>query len=430
MRVTNKLWLLIALLTVTTGGGSVLFAQADPAGRTYKGRPIARVMSWRGWRWLLRPDRDLWEQPERVLDALRIRPGQTVADIGTGVGYFAVRLAQRVGPTGTVYAVDIQPEMIRMLKQRLDQFNIRNVVPVLSTPDDPKLPPSSVELALMVDVYHEIQNPDALMKRLAQALTPQGRLALIEYRAEDPKVPILPDHKMTLRQVRYELEELGFAIAEVHEFLPRQHLIVFRTRDGDQLDQFPHVYLSLTANPDPQAWRDKAFKPLPSTQPIALLSVGEVELDLLLALPDGGSVRLVGRRAGQIAWYAELVPPALRVCDGAGRTLRDYSAEARWIAWGKRSSTWRWTLRHSDGTVRIALDGYPLGAWPVAVPAADQLKLELHHDASLKRGWVRMGPAARPSAGAHRSWTQKNTAQGEVRATNTVGFPVHTGGGF
>ncbi len=368
-----------------------------PAARTYKGRPIARVMSWRGWRWLLRPDRDLWEQPERVLDALRIRPGQIVADIGTGVGYFAVRMAQRVGPTGKVFAVDIQPEMIRMLQQRLTEFGVTNVVPVLSEPDDPKLPPSSIDLALMVDVYHEIQDPDVFMPRLAKALRPTGRLALIEYRAEDPTVPILPDHKMTLRQVRYELEDFGFRLSELHEFLPRQHLIVFRKNTGHDPERFPVVYLPVSQTANAASWRAAGFAAHPVGEPVRCVGYMRIELELLAALPGPGTLRCVGLAGEKAAWTVELRPPSLKLVAADGQLLRDYSQETRWIAWHKATTTWRLTLRYEDGAVRLALDGYPLGAVPVAVPEADSLTIDPGKGVRLTAVWLQTLPFDRRS---------------------------------
>ncbi len=190
-------------------------------------RTPARPMSFRGASWLTRPEREKQEQPERMLDALGLRPGQTVADVGAGVGYHAWRLSARVGPTGTVYATDVQPEMLALLRANMAQRDVRNVVPVLATRDSTGLPEASLDLLLLVDVYHEAPDPRAFLGQLRRALKPTGRLALVEFRAEDPEVPIRAEHKMTADQVIAELAQGGFRLAERHEFLPWQHLLLF-----------------------------------------------------------------------------------------------------------------------------------------------------------------------------------------------------------
>jgi ubiquinone/menaquinone biosynthesis C-methylase UbiE len=201
-------------------------ARRDPPG-FYMGRRIADVMSYLGADWLVRETREQEEQPEAMLDALKIPKGATVADVGAGVGYTSVRLARRVGPEGTVLATDLQPEMLRMLQQNTRAEGLTNVKPVRCTPTDPKLPEGKVDLALMVDVYHECSDPVATLKGLSKALKPGGRLVLVEFRAEDPDVPIKPEHKMTLAQVRREVEPQGFTFKDSLEFLPWQHVIIF-----------------------------------------------------------------------------------------------------------------------------------------------------------------------------------------------------------
>lgn len=198
----------------------------------YMGRPIADVMSYLGADWLLRPERVVEEQPEQMLAALKIEPGMTVADVGAGVGYHSLMLAQRVGPKGLVYATDVQPQMLRMLRTRAAAARIRNVKTVLCTQDDPGLPEGRIDLILMVDVYHEVSDPEATLRGLYKALKPGGRLVLVEFRAEDPAVPIKPEHKMTVVQVRKELESQGFAFAELIDFLPWQHILVFKKAEG------------------------------------------------------------------------------------------------------------------------------------------------------------------------------------------------------
>jgi ubiquinone/menaquinone biosynthesis C-methylase UbiE len=193
----------------------------------YMGRQIADVMSWQGVDWLFRETRIDEEQPEAMLDALKIPEGATVADVGAGAGYHTIRLARRVGPKGTVLAADIQPEMIRMLKANAQEAGISNIRTILCTQNDTKLPEGKLDLILMVDVYHECTSPDILLQGLRKALKPGGRLVLVEFRGEDPDVPIRPEHKMTLKQVRREVEPQGFAFKDSLEFLPWQHVIVF-----------------------------------------------------------------------------------------------------------------------------------------------------------------------------------------------------------
>lgn len=194
--------------------------------KTYKGRAIAPAMSYLGADWLERAERDDLEQPDKVLSTLNIAPGSTVADIGAGIGYYSLRLAQKVGPQGRVLATDIQPEMLARLRDNMKKTKITNIEPILCTPIDAKLPAGQLDLALMVDVYHELANPEETMAQVRRALKPDGRLVLIEYRGEDPTVPIKPEHKMTLAQVRTEIEPLGFQVQQVFDFLPRQHLII------------------------------------------------------------------------------------------------------------------------------------------------------------------------------------------------------------
>ncbi|MFO0888087.1 MAG: class I SAM-dependent methyltransferase [Isosphaeraceae bacterium] len=206
-----------------------------PAGRDrpgfYKGRRIADVMSWQGVDWLFRETRIQEEQPETMLDVLKIPPGATVADVGAGAGYHSIRLAKRVGPEGTVLATDVQPEMIQMLRQNVRAAGVENVRPLLCTQEDTMLPEGKVDLALMVDVYHESSDPEALLRGLRKALKPRGRLVLVEFRGEDPEVPIKPEHKMTVKQVRREVEPQGFVFKDSLEFLPWQHIIVFERPD-------------------------------------------------------------------------------------------------------------------------------------------------------------------------------------------------------
>jgi len=205
----------------------------DPPGY-YMGRQIADVMSFQGADWLFRDSREQEEQPERMLEALKIPTGATVADVGAGAGYTSMRLSRRVGPEGTVLATDVQPEMLAMLADNMKAAGIKNVRPIRSTQTDTKLPEGKVDLALLVDVYHEASQPEALLKGLYKALTPGGRLVLVEFRGEDEDVPIKPEHKMTLKQVRREVEPQGFQFKESLEFLPWQHIIIFEKPKADE----------------------------------------------------------------------------------------------------------------------------------------------------------------------------------------------------
>ena len=206
---------------------SIALAAQQPGVHPVSGRVYARTMSVEGAPWLERREREREEDPDLALRLVRIRRGSTVADIGAGSGYYTIRLARIVGPMGKVYASDIQPGMIALIQQNVARAKIDNVVPVLGTIDDPKLPPASIDLAIMVDVYHEFSQPQRMLQRIREALKPDGRLVLLEYRAEDPNVPILPDHKMTKAQVKLEVEHEGFTQSRVYDDLPWQHLFVF-----------------------------------------------------------------------------------------------------------------------------------------------------------------------------------------------------------
>ncbi|MGC8643856.1 MAG: class I SAM-dependent methyltransferase [Isosphaeraceae bacterium] len=208
-------------------------ARRDPPG-FYLGRPIADVMSWQGAGWLFRQTRIQEEQPEAMLDALKIKRGATVADVGAGAGYHSIRMARRVGPEGKVLATDLQPEMLQFLRQNAQFAGVTNIKPILATQDDPKLPEGKIDLILMVDVYHECNNPAVFLQALKKALRPGGRLVLVEFRGEDPTVPIKPEHKMTLKQVRREVEPQGLAFKTSLEFLPWQHVIIFEKPAVDE----------------------------------------------------------------------------------------------------------------------------------------------------------------------------------------------------
>jgi ubiquinone/menaquinone biosynthesis C-methylase UbiE len=204
----------------------------DGIGKFYMGREIAHVMGHQAADWLERPERDQEEHTETLVKDLKVRPGDVVADIGAGTGYFTRRVAGKVGPRGTILAVDIQPEMLVLLTNKMAEAGITNVKPVLGTITDPRLPPNSVDLAFMVDVYHEFDHPREMMQAIARSLKPGGRVVFVEFRGEDPAVPIKPLHKMTEAQVKKEMEALSLKWIETIHVLPRQHMIVF----GKQID--------------------------------------------------------------------------------------------------------------------------------------------------------------------------------------------------
>jgi ubiquinone/menaquinone biosynthesis C-methylase UbiE len=216
----------IAALVLSTFGFA-LVVQGEEIHPLTK-RRIAQVMGPGGADWLVRPERVEEEHPDQALDALKIEPGSVVADIGAGVGYFTWRLAERVGPTGVVYGEDIQQEMLNQLTRNMRDHHLGNVRPVLGGIDDPKLPKHSLDLVLLVDVYHEFSEPEKMLDRIRESLKPGGRLVLLEYRGEDPKVPIRPEHKMTVRQVRTEVEPHGLKFEQSIEILPQQHILIFK----------------------------------------------------------------------------------------------------------------------------------------------------------------------------------------------------------
>lgn len=200
---------------------------ADGIGRVYLGREIAQTMGHQGAGWLDRPSRTLQERPQAAIAALDLHPTDVVADIGAGTGYFARRIAPLV-PQGRVLAVDIQPEMLALLQAELEAKGIENVDLILGQLDSPSLPPNSIDLALMVDAYHEFAYPREMMQGVVAALKPGGRVVLAEYRAENPMVMIKRLHKMSVAQVRREMAALGLEWLKTDDRLPEQHLLFFQ----------------------------------------------------------------------------------------------------------------------------------------------------------------------------------------------------------
>ena len=201
----------------------------DPQGigKFYMGREISHVMGHQGANWLDRPEREQEEKPSLTIDALQLKPGHVAADIGAGTGVFTFLLSEKVGVEGRVLAVDIQPEMLEILGRRIKERGVSNVEMILGEEKDPKLPAGSLDLVIMVDVYHEFAYPWEMMQAICRGLKSGGRVAFVEYRAEDPSVPIKRLHKMSERQVKLEMGPQPLRWVETIAVLPRQHVILF-----------------------------------------------------------------------------------------------------------------------------------------------------------------------------------------------------------
>jgi ubiquinone/menaquinone biosynthesis C-methylase UbiE len=215
------------ILALMAAGSIAAQQVVSPGVHPISGRRYAQTMSYLGADWLDRAERVREEEPDKALDALNLTPGMIVADVGAGSGYMTVKMAKRVGPTGTVYANDIQPQMLNILRQRLDREKVTNVKLVLGALDDPRLPSNTIDLILMVDVYHEFSEPQQMVRKMRESLKPDGRMVLLEYRKEDPSIPIRPDHKMSVPEAKMEVEAEGFALSNVDERLPWQHILTF-----------------------------------------------------------------------------------------------------------------------------------------------------------------------------------------------------------
>jgi cyclopropane fatty-acyl-phospholipid synthase-like methyltransferase len=202
-----------------------------PALDYYKGREIAQTMHYLGAPWLTRESRDREEDCHTLLKALSLKPGMTVCDMGCGNGFYSLRVAEKIAP-GQVLAVEIQPEMLTLLRERASAAKIENVKPVLGTLIDPQLEPNSCDMILCVDVYHEFSHPEYMLRAMRKALKPDGRLVLVEFRMEDPKVPIKTEHKMSKEQILKELPPNGFKLVEQFDKLPWQHVMFFQRDDS------------------------------------------------------------------------------------------------------------------------------------------------------------------------------------------------------
>jgi SAM-dependent methyltransferase len=206
--------------------GLLPYAYAFQSEHPLSGRRIAPVMGIGGADWLDRNERESEENPDGALDAIGIKPGMVVADVGAGTGYMSLKMARRVGPSGKVYSEDVQPEMLRRLRQNAADAKLNNIQTVLGGEADPKLPPDALDLILLVDVYHEFSQPQKMLRKMRESLKSDGRLVLLEYRKEDPSIPIRPDHKMSVQEVKLEVEAEGFHLDKVLENLPRQHILI------------------------------------------------------------------------------------------------------------------------------------------------------------------------------------------------------------
>jgi ubiquinone/menaquinone biosynthesis C-methylase UbiE len=224
-----------AALAEATASAESIYTTKTPSrdgiGKVYLGREISHVMGHRGAAWLERQSRVREELPDLAVRAMGMSPESVVADIGAGTGYFTFRMASYV-PEGRVYAVDIQPEMLAIIRERMLQRSVDNVVPVKGRVDDPMLPSNSIDAALFVDAYHEFSHPYEMMQGIVRALRPGGRVYLIEYRGEDPAIPIKRLHKMTQQQAIREMKAVGLEWVETRDFLPTQHFMIFE-KQGD-----------------------------------------------------------------------------------------------------------------------------------------------------------------------------------------------------
>ena len=222
--------------TDSTRPASTRYEQRTPSrdgiGKFYMGREISHVMGHQGAEWLERPEREREEMPNRLVELLKLKEGDVVADIGIGTGYIARKISPKIGETGTIYGVEIQQEMLDILAEKMAAEGITNIKGVLGTITDPKLPPNSVDLAIMVDVYHEFSHPYEMMQNICRGLKTGGRVVFVEYRAEDPSVPIKRLHKMSELQVIKEATPHPLSWIETLDDLPWQHVIIFEKIAG------------------------------------------------------------------------------------------------------------------------------------------------------------------------------------------------------
>ena len=218
-----RVFLVSGLALLFSSAGS--FAQAT---HPVTGRRIAPVMGVSGADWLDRHERETEEQPDKAIAELNLKPGMFVGDVGAGTGFYSLRIAKLVAPGGAVYANDIQPAMLERLSANASAQHVDNIVTILGTESDPKLPTAKLDVVILVDVYHEFSRPQRMLDRIRDSLKSDGRLVLLEYRKEDPSVPIRPEHKMSVQEVKAEVTPEGYRFEKVVDTMPWQHIIFFR----------------------------------------------------------------------------------------------------------------------------------------------------------------------------------------------------------
>ena len=228
------LWLCFGAVVAPIAVVKPSYGESPATSGRYMGREIATTMHYSGADWLMRESRQREEDCKRLLEELHVKPGQAICDMGCGNGFYTLKLGRLAGAKGKVYAVDIQQEMLDMLKPRVKTARLTNVVPLLSTETDPRLKENSIDLVLMVDVYHEFSQPEAMLKAIRKSLKPDGRIALAEFRAEDDNVPIKPEHKMSKKQILKEFTANGLKLSGQFDKLPWQHLMFFTRDDADE----------------------------------------------------------------------------------------------------------------------------------------------------------------------------------------------------
>jgi SAM-dependent methyltransferase len=227
-------WWCVLILTVLAGLWQAAAFQ-QPGVHPLTGRHIAGVCGAGPCAvWLERPEREQEENPDKAIDELNLKPGMAVADVGAGTGYMSLKLAKRVGANGKVFAEDVQPDMLERVRGNAAKANLKNIQTVQGTFADPKLPRGQLDLVLLVDVYHEFSEPQKMLQGIRESLKPDGRLVLLEYRKEDPKIPIIEEHKMSVAEVKTELEAEGFLLGPVIETLPRQHILILTKAPAKQ----------------------------------------------------------------------------------------------------------------------------------------------------------------------------------------------------
>jgi ubiquinone/menaquinone biosynthesis C-methylase UbiE len=234
-RLTRWGTVLITLLITLVGAlaAQPLAAEIPPPLREYKGRVIAQTMHYSGAEWLIRDEREREERCSLMLANLGVKRGMTICDMGCGNGFYALQLAPMVGPRGRILAVDIQPQMLYLLRERMESDGVENITPILGSLHDPRIPEGSVDLMLLVDVYHEFSHPEQMLAAIRRSLSPDGLVALVEFRAEDDTVPIRPEHKMSKDQIMKEFPPNGFKLVKEFDRLPWQHMMFFARDESE-----------------------------------------------------------------------------------------------------------------------------------------------------------------------------------------------------